>query len=177
MSDELKAMLRQAPMNGFAIRTLAYIEKLEAQLAARCSAVSAQPVAWIVISEETDNTRIWWRDKERADAWCAKHDKTAIALYAAPPSTHTEPQTAGAESHSPTAMEGEKDTIVNLIHEHVGFEVLLAIESGVLTGVEDAAEAILAELGRRSQAVSAQHRYDQDGQTCPTCGRVGNSEG
>jgi NTP pyrophosphatase (non-canonical NTP hydrolase) len=43
MSDELKAMLRQAPMNGFAIRTLAYIEKLEAQLAARCSAVSEQP--------------------------------------------------------------------------------------------------------------------------------------
>jgi hypothetical protein len=32
-------------------------------------------------------------------------------------------------------------------------------------------------FGMRSQAVSAQHRYDQDGQTCPTCGRVGNGEG
>jgi hypothetical protein len=62
------------------------------------SAVSAQPVAWIVISEETNNTRIWWRDKERADAWCAKHDKTAIALYAAPPSTHTEPQAAPSDA-------------------------------------------------------------------------------
>jgi hypothetical protein len=45
-----------------------------------------------------------------------------------------------------------------------------------LSAVLPAADATIA-LAARSQAVSAQHRYDQDGQICPTCGRVGNSEG
>jgi hypothetical protein len=205
MSDELKAMLRQAPMNGFAVRTLAYIEKLEAQLAARCSADSAELEArlaladelmlpggthpylgarkramivaalraraepqasagsgeeWNPTDEQVRSAAMWYRHdlglltvaeaakvKTEARLWLRSWQKEVAALRA-------EPQSAGTESHSPVAMEGEKDTIVNLIHEHVGFEVLLAIESGVLTGVEKAAEAILAELGRRSQAES-----------------------
>jgi hypothetical protein len=79
MSDELKAMLRQAPMNGFAIRTLAYIEKLEAQLAARCSAVSVDQQleqagkAAIAIRNELDRTRV-----ER-DSWEAQFHSAAAA--------------------------------------------------------------------------------------------------
>lgn len=93
--------------------------------------------------------------KNIQDAVYAMRGRTRLMDDAAITHVLTEPQSARTESHSPAAMEGEKDTIVNLIHEHVGFEVLLAIESGVLTGVEKAAEAILAELGRRSQAVNA----------------------
>jgi len=38
-------------------------------------------------SDETGLCRIWWRDKERADAWIAKHPTcTLMPLYAAPPS-------------------------------------------------------------------------------------------
>jgi hypothetical protein len=249
MSDELKAMLRQAPMNGFAVRTLAYIEKLEAQLAARCSADSAELEArlaladelmlpggahpylgarkramivaalraraepqasagsgeeWNPTDEQVRSAAMWYRHdlglltvaeaakvKTEARLWLRSWQKEVAALRAEPQASavsaephypsklaqfydaelanvtgqlfdalneikrlRNEPQSAGTESHSPVAMEGEKDTIVNLIHEHVGFEVLLAIESGVLTGVEKAAEAILAELGRRSQAES-----------------------
>ena len=45
----------------------------------------AEPVAWIVLSEETGNTRIWWRDKARAAEWCEKHNVTATPLYVTPP--------------------------------------------------------------------------------------------
>lgn len=47
---------------------------------------SQEPVAFIVLSEETGNTRIWWQDKARADAWCAEHGKAYTPLYAVPPS-------------------------------------------------------------------------------------------
>lgn len=43
-----------------------------------------EPVAWLVLSDDTKNTRIWWRDKARCDEWCAKHEKTPIALYTRP---------------------------------------------------------------------------------------------
>jgi hypothetical protein len=51
--------------------------------------VAAEPVAWIVLSEHLDDfgnekSRIWWKDKARADAWCAQRGATAIPLYAAP---------------------------------------------------------------------------------------------
>jgi uncharacterized protein YuzE len=67
-----------------------------------------------------------------------------------------------------------------LTQRHV--EAILDIASdGTLAGVElidRVPPPPTAALSRpRSQAVSAQHRYDQDGQTCPTCGRVGNGEG
>lgn len=46
--------------------------------------VETEPTAWIVLSEETGNTRIWWRDKERAEEWSRQHDKPLIPLYADP---------------------------------------------------------------------------------------------
>lgn len=62
-----------------------------AQLRAALSPATgaAEPVAYIVLSEELDDfgyekTRIWWRNKIRADNWCAQHNATAIPLYAAP---------------------------------------------------------------------------------------------
>lgn len=44
-----------------------------------------EAVAWLVPSDETGFCRIWWRDKERADAWIAKHPEcTLVPLYAHP---------------------------------------------------------------------------------------------
>lgn len=45
---------------------------------------AGEPVAWVVLSSDTDNLRIWWRDKERADKWAAEHDRPLIPLYAKP---------------------------------------------------------------------------------------------
>jgi len=54
---------------------------------AQADGKGAEPVAWLVPSDETGLCRIWWRDKERADAWIAKHPTcTLVPLYAAPPS-------------------------------------------------------------------------------------------
>jgi Lar family restriction alleviation protein len=135
----------------------------------RCSADSEHPVAWRYTCQDGSQVLMLkplTSEQKRRGYYTGEDGEDEIGgddaiigpfhwaqetpLYAAPQPARTEPQTAGT-----AAMEGEKDAIVNLIHEHVGFEVLLAIESGVLTGVEDAAEAILAELGRRSQAESA----------------------
>jgi hypothetical protein len=54
-----------------------------------------EAVAWLVPSDETGFCRLWWRDKERAEAWLAKHPTcTLIPLYAAPPA----PQAAMREA-------------------------------------------------------------------------------
>jgi NTP pyrophosphatase (non-canonical NTP hydrolase) len=43
------------------------------------------PVAWLVPSDETGFCRIWWRDKERAEAWLEKHPTcTLVPLYTQP---------------------------------------------------------------------------------------------
>lgn len=52
----------------------------------------------------------------------------------------------------PRACEGEKDTIVQLIHKHVGIRQRVDVD---LTGVEETAEAILGALERRSPAEMA----------------------
>lgn len=52
------------------------------------AAEAGEPVAWLVPSDETGFCRIWWRDKDRADAWIAKHpDCTLVPLYATPQSS------------------------------------------------------------------------------------------
>jgi hypothetical protein len=62
-------------------------EEIVAALRMPGPAVAArEPDAWLVLSEETGNTRIWWRDRERAEAWAAQHEKTLIPLYRALPS-------------------------------------------------------------------------------------------
>jgi len=60
--------------------------RVRAALAAT-PAVGGKAVAWLVLSEETGNTRIWWRDEERAKAWATKHNKPLIPLYAAQPAS------------------------------------------------------------------------------------------
>jgi hypothetical protein len=55
-----------------------------------------QPVAWLVPSDETGFCRIWWRDKESADVWIAKHPTcTLVPLYAAPTKHAEELEEAG----------------------------------------------------------------------------------
>lgn len=46
---------------------------------------SAEPVAWLVLSEETGNTRLWSRSKDIAEAFAAKNKLNCIPLYASPP--------------------------------------------------------------------------------------------
>jgi hypothetical protein len=58
------------------------------------------------------------------------------------------PKCSSRPATSPAAMEGEKDAIVNLIHKHVGIRQRINVD---LTGVEEAADAILA---LRSQPVT-----------------------
>lgn len=45
---------------------------------------ASEAVAWIVLSKDTDNLRIWWRDKERAEKWAAENDRPLVPLYAKP---------------------------------------------------------------------------------------------
>jgi hypothetical protein len=45
---------------------------------------SQEAVAWVVLSTDADQVRIWWRDKERAIVWAEQHDRPLIPLYAKP---------------------------------------------------------------------------------------------
>jgi hypothetical protein len=47
-------------------------------------ALREAPVAWIVLSTDADQIRIWWRDEEPAKAWAARHGLPLIPLYAKP---------------------------------------------------------------------------------------------
>lgn len=61
-----------------------------------------EPVAWLVPSKGDENFhRIWWRDRERAEAWIAKHpDCKLVQLYAAPvPPADAEDCAKIAEGH------------------------------------------------------------------------------
>jgi len=53
-------------------------------LRAQSQAGASEPVAWLVLAKDRNNTRIWWQDKERAEAWSAQHNLPLIPLYAAP---------------------------------------------------------------------------------------------
>lgn len=75
---------RQPIIDASIARQLSRSMQLNAELQQRIRELQqTEPVAWIVLSDETGNTRIWWRDKTRADEWCKKHDVTPIPLYAA----------------------------------------------------------------------------------------------
>lgn len=52
--------------------------------ATRTAPAPTDAVAWVVMSSDADNIRIWWRDKERAEKWAAEHDQPLIPLYAKP---------------------------------------------------------------------------------------------
>lgn len=71
------------------------------RLAAQAAAPGGEAVAWLVLSEETGNTRIWWRDKERAELWAAKHDEKLIPLY---PAARSLGEAATPPKHLATAI-------------------------------------------------------------------------
>jgi hypothetical protein len=163
---------------------------------AQSSADSAQPVAWPWRSIFNDSSwcygpvmptahdqyvtePLYVRTEPQASADRDGFDKEDFAddgAYLARFSTApTVPQTAPS-SYEP----GEQD-----VRRFIESAVLWIPSEGVKgrNGL-DATETIdlvtkrlIEALRSRCQAVSAQHRYDQDGQTCPTCGRVGNGEG
>jgi hypothetical protein len=46
-----------------------------------------EPFAWLVLSEETGNTRLWSRNGDIAKTFAAKHGLECIALYRAAPAS------------------------------------------------------------------------------------------
>jgi hypothetical protein len=154
-------------------------DRIKASAAARCSADSAQPVAWR------------WRSIFNDSSWCygpvmpTAHDQYVTEpLY-----VRTEPQSSSMASDDPTASKEWNDGCdfaMTQLCKFLDVEPSSVSWDAATETVEGDVSAVIGNIlrakfgedwGPQCQAVSAQHRYDQDGQTCPTCGRVGNSEG
>jgi hypothetical protein len=52
---------------------------------AQQAGLTHEPFAWLVLSEETGNTRLWSRNGDIAKTFAAKHGLECIALYRAAP--------------------------------------------------------------------------------------------
>ena len=58
--------------------------------------VTAEPFAWVVLSEETGNTRMWTRNGDMAKAFAAKHLLECIELYRSPVRAPSQPAAPAA---------------------------------------------------------------------------------
>jgi hypothetical protein len=83
--DRLKADVEKA--TGYQV-TLECVEetalRVEALLAARSAREVLEPVAWIVLSKDEANVRIWWRRNDLAKEWAKTHNAPLIPLYTHP---------------------------------------------------------------------------------------------
>ena len=73
--------------------------------------VTAEPFAWVVLSEETGNTRMWTRNGDMAKEFAAKHLLECIELYRSPVRAPSQPAASGGVAELQAEIERLTDEV------------------------------------------------------------------